>query len=330
VRVDVIHARELSPDLRAAWTNAQGSHEQFSSPFFCPEFTAAVGAVRDDVRIALLESDGAAGFFPFELAAPRVGRPAGGRLSDYQGVIAPPELQWNAEELLQHCELDRYHYKRLIGSQQQFQAYHSAFACSVLMDLGGGFDAYAERLRLSGSGVLNKVAAYRRCMNRDVGPVRYEACSNSAEVRRWLFACKSSQYLRTGYDDKFQTPWIRNLLELLHTTGDAVFGGMLSVLWAGDRIAAAHLGLRWKDTLHYWWPCYDTRLGRYSPGLILLVEMARRAALSGISQIDLGRLDAPYKRRFMTGNVAIAEGVAIAKAPQCGETESGRANLARV
>jgi CelD/BcsL family acetyltransferase involved in cellulose biosynthesis len=330
VRVEIIHGRELSPDLRAAWTNAQCSHPEFSSPFFCPEFTATVSAVRDDVRIALLESNGAAGFFPFELAAPRIGRPAGGRLSDYQGVIAPRELPWNTEELLQGCELDRYYYKRLIASQHQFHAYHSAFASSVLMDLRGGFDAYAERLRLSGSGVINKVAACRRWMDRDAGPVRYEACSSSAEVRRWLFACKSAQYLRTGYEDKFQTRWIRELLELLHTTGDAVFGGMLSVLWAGDRIAAAHLGLRWNDTLHYWWPCYDTALGRYSPGLILLVEMARHAALSSISQIDLGRLDAPYKRRFMTGEVAIAEGIALAITPQAGETESGRANLARV
>lgn len=84
---------------------------------------------------------------------------------------------------------------------------------------------------------------------------------------------------------------------------------MLSVLWAGEQIAAAHLGLRAKQVLHYWFPGYNLDLKSYSPGLILLREIARSATGCGISVIDLGRADAPYKRRFMSGGIAIAEGI---------------------
>ena len=66
--------------------------------------------------------------------------------------------------------------------------------------------------------------------------------------------------------------------------------------------------MRSAKVLHYWFPAYDRDYARYSPGVILLAELARAAPGLGIDTIDLGKGDADYKRRFATGGVQLLEG----------------------
>ena len=310
MRIELIPARQLSAELRTRWSATQTAQPELASPFFCPQFTELVAAYHDDVLVALLENGGEIGFFPFQLTGIRSAQAPGGKLCDYQGVIAPAGLQWTGEELLSGCHLDSYRYKRMLPRQIQFSRYHTAFSNSAIMEIQQGFDVYSRRVEISGSAVLKKVALSRKKLERDHGPVKYAANCVDPEVLDWLLASKSAQYRRTGLADQFQPQWVTSLLRRLHAISESDFGGMLSVLWAGDQIAAAHLGLRARHVLHYWFPCYSVTLRNYSPGLILLSEMARSASECGISVIDLGRADAPYKRRFMTGGVEIAEGVA--------------------
>ena len=57
------------------------------SPYFCPEFTQAVGDVREDAFVGIVEDAGEfVGFFPFQRRALGVGKPIAGPLSDYQGL----------------------------------------------------------------------------------------------------------------------------------------------------------------------------------------------------------------------------------------------------
>lgn len=311
MRVERIHANEVPPDLRAQWHATLSCQADFANPFFNPLFTESVGDLCPDVFVALLETDGQLGFFPFELNGTRTARPPGGKLCDYQGVIAPAGLNWTAQELLRGCHIDRYHYKRMLCSQKQFKSYHTAYGCSALIDLQEGFEAYSRKLEARGSALIKKVMNYRKKLERDHGPLRYQASCHDENVFEWLRACKSAQYIRTGLQDRLQIPWIVRLLRQLHAGGTPEFGGMLSVLWAGDEIAAAHFGLRAKAVLHYWFPGYNLAFKNYSPGLILLLELARNADRHGTFRIDLGRADAPYKRRFMSGGNPIAEGIAI-------------------
>ena len=66
----------------------------------------AVAAVRDDVNVAVI-ADGseAVGFFPFERGGCGVGRPVGGIMSDYHGVVLRPGLRLDGEELIRACDL---------------------------------------------------------------------------------------------------------------------------------------------------------------------------------------------------------------------------------
>jgi CelD/BcsL family acetyltransferase involved in cellulose biosynthesis len=122
---------------------------------------------------------------------------------------------------------------------------------------------------------------------------------------------KSDQYVRTGHVDQFAIPWNVALIEHIHRTAGPDFGGMLSVLRAGDRVAALAFGMRSRDTWHYWFPTYDRELAPYSPGVILLLRITQEAARRGMRVVDLGKDDAVYKRRFRTGVIDVAEGQVV-------------------
>ena len=98
------------------------------------------------------------------------------------------------------------------------------------------------------------------------------------------------------------------MVELIHARNERDFSGMLSVLYAGDAVVAAHFGLRSQTVLHWWFPTYDPRFARYSPGLVLLLNLIQQAHSLGLREIDLGKGYERYKGSFANAHVAIAEG----------------------
>jgi CelD/BcsL family acetyltransferase involved in cellulose biosynthesis len=83
---------------------------------------------------------------------------------------------------------------------------------------------------------------------------------------------------------------------------------VLCVVRAGDRVAAVHLGLLSVDRLCWWFPSYDPDLGRYSPGLILLLELIAEGAARRVPVLDLGRGEHDYKLRVADRFYEVAEG----------------------
>jgi CelD/BcsL family acetyltransferase involved in cellulose biosynthesis len=130
-------------------------------------------------------------------------------------------------------------------------------------------------------------------------------------LMRW----KSGQYAELGTEDRFAVAWVVDLVERLYEVETPGFAGALSGLYAGDELVAAHFGMRAGRTWHYWFPAYEQRLGSYSPGLILLMEMARAGCSLGVDRIDLGPGDEPYKRHLMNGAIEVALGRADVLSP---------------
>jgi CelD/BcsL family acetyltransferase involved in cellulose biosynthesis len=83
---------------------------------------------------------------------------------------------------------------------------------------------------------------------------------------------------------------------------------MLSLLYAGERLVAGHFGMRGQSVWHYWFPAYDPKMAKYSPGLILLLKMAEHAPSLGVRTIDLGKGMSLYKQRLMNASVPLASG----------------------
>src|SRR5207244_2395239 len=63
-----------------------------------------------------------------------------------------------------------------------------------------------------------------------------------------------------------------------------------------------------------WFPAYDRRFGRQSPGLIQHLRMAEAAATLGIHLIDMGTGTDRYKQTLRSSDVLVAKG-AVTRGP---------------
>lgn len=305
----VIHPHDLSRDLRDRWRQIQTSDARLASPYFCPEFTQAVAAVRDDVYIAALEdTTGIVGFFPFHRQRGRIGKPIGLGLSDYHGIIASSSTPCNPEALVRHCNLVRWEFDHLIASQRQFEPYRTALSRSPIIDLSLGLPAFQSALDKAGRKQHREAQRKREKLEQACGPLRFTLDCTDDGVLRQLMSWKSLQCRKTGTVDYFAIPWCASLVERLHKARTSSYGAFLSCLHVNETLAAAHIILTAGKVWHSWFPAYNDELRTYSPGLILLYDIIEAAAHRGVSHIDLGKGTSLYKQHVMTGAVMLAEG----------------------
>ena len=309
IRYHLITANELDTGLLHAWRTVQTTQEVFQSPYFCPEFTMAVAAVRPDVRIVVIECDGRpVGFFPHQRGRGGWGRPVGGSLSDYHGVVVEPGADWSVPALMRAARLSVWPFDHLVGEPQRFSAYRRASSSSPQIDVREGYAAYVRGRREAGSDYIPKTEGLARKLGREVGELRFTFNDTTEQVLSQLLAWKRDQYLQAKTTDVFGSPWTGQLLRNIAATQTPDFAGVCSVLRAGNRIVAAHMGMRSRTSLHYWFPAYDPELAKFSTGIILLLRMAEAATEIGLQTVDLGKGDSLYKQRLMTGAAALSEG----------------------
>jgi CelD/BcsL family acetyltransferase involved in cellulose biosynthesis len=301
--------RELDAGLAEAWAAVQESLPDLASPFFRPEFAAACAGARSDGRLLILEDGGRpVGFFPFQSGPMRTARPIGGAVSDYQGVVAPPDLEWSPVDLLRAARVRAWVFDHLLASQRRFAPFCSRLDRSLTVDLNGGYDAYAAASRQSGSKHIQKIEAMVRKLEREVGELRFQVHTTDPAVLRAVFDWKSAQLRASGKPDLFAHSWSRALLERIAATSSAPFSGVLSTLYAGSTLIAAHLGMRSRTVWHYWFPVYSEEHSRYSPGMVLLLRIVQAAPGLGLRLVDMGKGESFYKERFANGSIAVGEG----------------------
>ncbi len=295
------------------WFTWQDLHDQattppLESPFFHPEFTRVVHAARGDVEVAVLEEGGEpVGFFPFQRGPGGVAQAVCGRLSEFHGVLGRPGLSWDAVELLRTCRLTAWYFDHLPTDQAPFQRHAWGQATSPHLDLSDGYEAYRAGRKKSGSQVSQTERKGRK-LEREVGPLRFEYQSDDEAAFEKLVEWKSAQHRQTGMLEVMRNDWV---LETMRSVRDARangFEGAFSVLYAGDRVAAVHLGLVSRASLHMWFPAYDDDLQKYSPGTVLLLKLAEECAERGLQRIDLGRGGERYKQSFKSHDFTIWEG----------------------
>lgn len=308
MNIDVFDIHDVPPGVTDAWDQLQRMHPAYDSPYFRPEFVQAVARLRPHVQVAVIrQGPQVVGIFPFERHG-RIGRPGGGRLSDYQAVIRLPDCRVCPRELVRACGLSALDFDHLLVEQDEFAPFVHLTDQSPTLDLRGGFAAYCQARAQLGDGPLKVMQRKARKLAREVGPLRVVARSTDRQLLHQLMAWKSEQYQRTQITDVFAFPWTVALLEQLLDGDSEPFGGMFSVLYAGDRVVAMHMGMRSFGVLHYWFPAYDTEYARYSPGYVLLLEVARFCGQLGLTKIDMGRGVSTFKSDLMTGMTPVAAG----------------------
>jgi CelD/BcsL family acetyltransferase involved in cellulose biosynthesis len=244
-----------------------------------------------------------AGFLPFEVGRRRHAWPVGRPFSDYHGVVG---AALDPRALVAACGLASWSFDHVPAELAGFAPYVFGQGRSPCLDLSQGFERYldARRARSDIRGALRKA----RKLAREIGELRFIPDSDDPGLLARMVEWKRLQYAGTGVRDVLAATGARELLRQVRAARSEGFAGALSVLYAGDLVAALHLGLRSGRVWHSWFPAYNPDLDRYSPGLVLLLELARAAPALGIAEIDLGKGEARYKQALATRSVALYEG----------------------
>ncbi|TWU02734.1 GNAT family N-acetyltransferase [Stieleria varia] len=314
--VQVTAMDRLSEAELDRWRMIRAMRPEFSTPFFSPEFSAAVHRSRGDVQVAILfdesQADGSQpiGFLPFHRFRGSA-VPVGRFLNDAHNIICPPDVQIDWLWLLEQLDVKAFDFHAMVGAEAETLAPHShGLIQSFRADVGDDSAAYLKRLGKAHK-TIGRQGQKTRKMEREIGPVSFVFDCRDTQLLHQTIQWKREQYQRTHILDLFSTQWTRTLMDELFVADGAPDNrerprGILSVLYAGDRVVAAHYGLIENDLLHYWFPAYTPEFSRYSPGTALFTAILTDATQNGIRCVDMGYGEQPYKLKQTdaTGSVA--------------------------
>lgn len=298
----------LSAEEVDAWHRLRAGNPALDSPYFHPDFAAAVHASGKRVQVAVgRDARGAvSALYPLHRDAATL-RPVGWPGADFQGpVLAPDSVLAPARLLTGGARTLTFDH--LLEPRPEYAPWVESTRPSPFVDTTGGLDGYLGRASKSGKDNMGQARRRTAKAERELGPVRFAADVVDEPALRRIVDLKRAQYAATGARDHFaESQRIDLLTRLLHTRGTA-FAGVLSTLYAGDQLLAAHFGIRSGAVLHWWFPVYDPAFSGLAPGWMLLRELVSASPAMGIGRIDLGRGDDEYKRRAKTGEVTVSQG----------------------
>jgi len=310
INVDVFGAESLCGDIEEQWNRIRNSNSVFfDSPYFDIEFTKAVARVRDDVRIGIVKRrDKIVGFLPFQENKPGHAVPVGGMLNDWHGIMGmqSPEV---IKLILKAAKLHSFKFHAIYNVDDSLKKYYFREFKSHFLDLSEGWEPYKSWV-FENSSAVKRQGQKTRALGRQIGEVRFEFESQDSNLLERLIELKRARYRRSNTFEILGVQWASDLLRELHQVRDPNFRGILSVLWAGDKMVGAHFGMLTQGTLHYWFPVYAPAFHKYSPGTEMLMQSAKHACEMGIKKLDLGYGDDPYKFRFCNGSEPVAFGIA--------------------
>jgi CelD/BcsL family acetyltransferase involved in cellulose biosynthesis len=326
----VVHPSALSPGDVRAWRALQACNPAFGSPLLGPDFAAAVGALRDDARVAVLcQGENPVGFLAYHHRPGAFGRPIGAPFSDYHALVSAPGVALDASWLLAQAGLDSFRLSGLIDPNNVFEAGVTQRVWAHRIVLEHGAEAYLDALFKASGNRLKNFRRYHHALERDFGPLRLVAPDRSEAAFDLLVAWKRRQLEQTGLHDFLNVPWARDLMGRLFETTDGDFRGEMISLYAGDRLVLAHFGVRLGDWFHPWLAAYDIDLHNYSPGLVHQIEAIRAMPALGLRTYDLGPSGDHWKRMFALGGVWVGVGDATAPGGRAEPDSEWGGNLVR-
>ncbi len=310
--IDVVAPSALRATDIDAWLAIQAADPALDSPFLSPAWAQAVERAqagrRGAIQVAVLR-DGRrpVGFLPARIVG-SVAMPVGAPMCDYQGLVAHRDLAIEPKRLVEALGVQRLDFSHMLADQAAFAPHARGAVTSYVIDVADGYAAFEAQRRAAGSGVLKDIDKRRRKVEREVGPVRFQALANCGAAFDTLLDWKRRQYLATGQTVIFDAPWTVDLLRALHGRTDGDFGGALFCLHIGDQLAAIQFHLRGPRTLHAWIIAHDEAFERYSPGLLLFQDILRWMDATPFTALDLGAGDYRFKLQLANVHRSVAHG----------------------
>jgi CelD/BcsL family acetyltransferase involved in cellulose biosynthesis len=296
MRVTVVRPGDLGTAETALWRSFQYSTPEGLNPFMSLTYVQAVGRIRANARVAVVEEDRQiAAFLPFELSAHGIGMPIGYPMNNLHGFIgsgAPVD----ARLVVKRAHLRAWRFDTVSVDQSAFTSFHykGTTVSNPVIDLAKGVSHISARKKA------------RRALERQQGTVALEWNSpQPARIDR-LIEWKSRKYHGTSL--LFSDPTARSIVKELAASDDDDCRGIVSVLSAGGQPVAVHLGLLGPHSLAGWFMAYDPAFSRFAPGKMLWVPLAKAAEERGMSRIDLGAGQDTYKFELSNDSYIVAGG----------------------
>jgi hypothetical protein len=148
-------------------------------------------------------------------------------------------------------------------------------------------------------GLLQKVRKFEKCF---AGRFEHRLLTHEDEVPAFCEGAEAitratyQRALGQGFIDNDET---RALLAAAARMGVwrafATFvDGQMMAFWSGRQVGACAC---------FWWTAYDSAYQKYSPGLVSSARMVERLIADGVTSLDFGGGDAPYKERLCNAAV---------------------------
>jgi len=301
IHVSVIPLKNLSQDMLQSWLDMQISNPDFAGPCFHPELFVAIGKYCPDTYVSIIKrGNEPVGYLPFakdrRLA---VARPV--PICDYQFIMGSRSERWDIKMILNGAGLVAWDFDHLAGSlninsegllkgMPIKDGYYSS-----RIDLKDGFQKYLSSTKQKCNRLHNRMNQHR-LLERNFGTIRFVPTCDNMSVLHQLLEWRSSRH---GSAE----PWVKETLEYLHSIKNSSLSGVLSALYFGDDLAAAHFGIRHQGILFYWFPAFNPKFSKYSPGLVLLNYLIEELSALQCNMLDFGPGPEPYKLHY--GNSAL-------------------------
>lgn len=292
-----------------AWHRLRESVAELDSPYFHPGFAGAVHATGRAVQVVVVKGLGGevTGLLPVHRHRSTLS-PVGWPAADFQGPLLAPGASFPVRGLLTGG-VKTFTFDHLATGLADFAPWTESCRISPYLDVSGGLDDYLGRASRSGREHMRQARRQLAKAERSYGRVTFTADDPDPAALARVIELKREQYAATGARDYFSKAERVDLMSRLLHTRTPDFGGVLSTLYAGPYLIAAHFGLRSGPVLHWWFPAYDPMYARFAPGWMLLREFVIAAPGLGIARIDLGRGEDGYKRWAKTGETTVYQGI---------------------
>jgi CelD/BcsL family acetyltransferase involved in cellulose biosynthesis len=304
--IDTLKPDALGSEDVALWTRFLAERPDLGGPYFDPRYVQAVGARVPHAGIARLWRDGhIAGYFPYQIRAGAL-QPLGAPLTDYHGIIGQAGLQADFNALLKATGAKRLEFQGWVGSLCPKAV--SLTLQRRVADLSDGFDAWYGRQEAEHHKFFKNIRRCERNVEKDFGGFAFSWERVTPQVLDWVLEIKRNQYRHCGLHDIFNCGWTLNLLRDLADYRDEAYGLRAGVFRHEGKVVAAEIGLLGADQVHLWFPAYDPAYYRYSIGILLVVQMMRHLAPSGIKRFDFGTGGEEYKDPLTVRAESVCEG----------------------
>lgn len=296
--IETLDPAELSAAQAAAWRALQAQDPDGGSPFLSPDWAEAVAAADGPgrTRVAMEHDAGRPQAFLAVRCGPFTALPAGAPLSDYQGVAGRFSARPGA--WLRALGVQRFDFTHAPTGQSALAPGFRGRDESRWVDVSGGWSGVQAGLKARGSDLVRDVGKRWRRMEREVGEPSFVFEDADDEAFAAFVGWKRAQYRTTRQTDVLAPAWTGRLLDDLRHRAGGPLRAVFSTLRVGGRPIAGHLGLQAGGVTHAWFISHDPEFGRYSPGMVLIIEITKALAEAGGREFDLGPGDYPFKVRL--------------------------------